>query len=35
MVVSDAEVIENLDLLEHIEDIERVVQVVDHRDIVL
>jgi len=35
VMVSDAEVIENLDLLEHIDDIERIVQVVDHRDIVL
>jgi hypothetical protein len=33
VVVSDAEVIENLDLLEHIDEIERVVRVVDHRDI--
>jgi len=33
VVVSDAEVIENLDLLEHLDDIERVVRVVDHRDI--
>jgi anti-sigma factor RsiW len=35
VMVSDAEVIENLDLLEHIDDIERIVQVVDHRDIAL
>jgi anti-sigma factor RsiW len=35
VMVSDAEVIENLDLLEHIDDIERIVRVVDHRDIVL
>jgi anti-sigma factor RsiW len=35
VLVSDTEVIENLDLLEHIDDIERIVQVVDHRDIVL
>jgi anti-sigma factor RsiW len=33
VMVSDAEVIENLDLLEHIHDIERIVQVVDHPDI--
>jgi len=33
VLVSDAEVIENLDLLEHMDDIERVVRVVDHRDI--
>jgi len=33
VMVSDAEVIENLDLLEHLDDIERVVRVVDHRDI--
>jgi len=35
VLVSDAEVIENLDLLEHLDDIERIVQVLDHRDIVL
>jgi hypothetical protein len=35
VMVSDAEVIENLDLLEHIDDIERIVQVVDHRHVVL
>lgn len=35
VMVSDAEVIENLDLLEQMDDIEQVVQVVDHRDIVL
>jgi hypothetical protein len=35
VLVSDAEVIENLDLLEDVDDIERIVQVVDHRDIVL
>jgi anti-sigma factor RsiW len=35
VMASDAEVIENLDLLEHIDDIERIVQVVDHRNIVL
>jgi hypothetical protein len=33
VMVSDAEVIENLDLLEHLDDVERVVRVVDHRDI--
>jgi anti-sigma factor RsiW len=33
VMVSDSEVIENLDLLEHLDDIERVVRVVDHRDI--
>jgi len=33
VMVSDEEVIENLDLLEHIHDIERIVQVVDHRHI--
>ena len=33
VMVSDAEVIENLDLLEHIDDIERIVRLVDHRDI--
>ena len=33
IMVSDAEVIENLDLLEHIDDIERIVRLVDHRDI--
>lgn len=33
VMVSDAEVIENLDLLQHIDDIERIVRVVDHRDI--
>jgi hypothetical protein len=33
VMVSDTEVIENLDLLEHIDEIERVVRVVDHRDI--
>jgi anti-sigma factor RsiW len=33
VMLSDAEVIENLDLLEHLDDIERIVQVVDHRDI--
>ena len=33
VMVSDAEVIENLDLLEHLDDIERIVRVVDHRDI--
>jgi anti-sigma factor RsiW len=35
IIVSDAEVIENLDLLEHMDDIEKVVKLVDHRDIVL
>jgi anti-sigma factor RsiW len=35
VMVSDAEVIENLDLLEHLDDIERVVRVVDHRDITI
>jgi anti-sigma factor RsiW len=35
IMVSDADVIENLDFLEQMDDIERVVQVVDHRDIVL
>ena len=35
VMVSDAEVIENLDFLEHIDDVERIVQVVDDRDIVL
>jgi anti-sigma factor RsiW len=35
IMVSDVEVIENLDLLEDMDDIERVVQVVDHQDIVL
>jgi anti-sigma factor RsiW len=35
VMVSDAEVIENLDLLEQMEEIERIVQVVDHRDISL
>lgn len=35
IVVSDLEVIENLDLLEEMEDIGRVVQVVDDRDILL
>jgi anti-sigma factor RsiW len=35
VMVSDLEVIENLDLLEQMDDIERIVQVVDHRDIVL
>ena len=35
IMVSDAEVIENLDLLEHIDEIERIVRVVDHRNIVL
>ena len=33
VMVSEAEVIENLDLLEHLDDIERLVRVVDHRDI--
>jgi anti-sigma factor RsiW len=33
--INDLEVIENLDLLEHLDDIERIVRVVDHRDIVL
>ena len=33
VMISDAEVIENLDLLEQIHDIERIVRVVDHRDI--
>ena len=33
VMVSDAEVIENLDLLEHLDDVERIVQVVDHREI--
>ncbi len=35
VMVSDEDVIENLDLLEHIDDVERIVQVVDDRDIVL
>lgn len=35
VMVSDEDVIENLDLLEHIDDVEQIVQVVDHRDIVL
>jgi anti-sigma factor RsiW len=35
IMVSDAEVIENLDLLEHIDEIERIVRVIDHRNIVL
>ena len=35
VMMSDAEVIENLDLLEHLDDVERIVQVVDHRDIIL
>ena len=35
VMVSDAEVIENLDLLEHIDEIERIVRVIDHRNIVL
>jgi anti-sigma factor RsiW len=35
VMVSDAEIIENLDLLEHIDDVERIVQVVDDREIVL
>jgi anti-sigma factor RsiW len=35
VIVSDAEVIENLDLLEQMDDIEKVVRLVDHRDIVL
>jgi Putative zinc-finger len=33
--ISDLEVIENLDLLEHLDDIECVVRVVDHRDITI
>jgi anti-sigma factor RsiW len=33
--ISDVEVIENLDLLQHLDDVERIVRVVDHRDIVL
>jgi anti-sigma factor RsiW len=33
--ISDLEVIENLDLLEHLDDVERIVRVVDHRNIVL
>jgi ABC-type enterochelin transport system substrate-binding protein len=35
VMVSDLEVLENLDLLEEMDDIEKVVQVVDQRDIVL
>jgi anti-sigma factor RsiW len=35
VIVSDAEVIENLDLLEQMDDIEKVVKLVDHRDIAL
>ena len=35
IMVSDLEVIENLDLLEDMDDIGRVVQVVDDRDIIL
>ena len=35
VMLSDAEVIENLDLLEHIDEIERIVRVIDHRNIVL
>jgi anti-sigma factor RsiW len=33
ILVSDREVVENLDILEQMDDIERVVKVVDHRDI--
>jgi anti-sigma factor RsiW len=33
VLVSDSEVIENLDLLEYLDDIQQIVQVVDHRDI--
>jgi hypothetical protein len=35
IMVSDLEVLENLDLLEEMDDIEKVVRVVDQRDIVL
>jgi anti-sigma factor RsiW len=35
VIISDAEVIENLDLLEQMDDIEKVVKLVDHRDILL
>jgi anti-sigma factor RsiW len=35
IMVSDREVVENLDILEQMDDIERVVKVVDHRNIAL
>jgi anti-sigma factor RsiW len=35
VLASDAEVIENLDLLEHLDDVQEIVQVVDHREIKL
>jgi anti-sigma factor RsiW len=35
ITVSDLEVLENLDLLEEMDDIEKVVQVIDHRNVAL